>query len=337
MQGATPKLPTGYCLEEEPHVLVLHRPDGATIGVFSAHGVTSEIVRRVVEELARREAWERGIPHLQRPGSDTQRLDAARIGLRAHFFGHFELLCEGELLQLGRNGKALSILKYLLANRPRPVSQDHLMGWLWPRSSPKKARWSLNSAVHGLRKILDGCPSLGGAVIYVLLEEGYYRLSPEVRIATDVEEFDGLYERGRGLDRANRAEAAAALYEEAVGLYRGDYLIEDLYEDWTMVERERLGNACVDMLDRLAVYYLEGGRPRDSVRCCYMALEMDRCHEHSHRILMRCYARLGQRDRALRQYRVCERILSQEYNTAPSPETQDLRRSITMGQAKVDT
>lgn len=100
--------------------------------------MTSEIVRRVVEELARREAWERGIPRLQRPGSDTQRLDAARIGLRAHFFGHFELLCEGEPLQLGRNGKALSILKYLLANRPRPVSQDHLMGWLWPKSSPKR-------------------------------------------------------------------------------------------------------------------------------------------------------------------------------------------------------
>jgi DNA-binding SARP family transcriptional activator len=332
MQGSTPKLPTGYCLDEEPHVLVLRRPDGATIGVFSAHGVTSEIVRRFVEELAGQETWERGIPHLQRPGSDSQRLDAARIGLRARFFGYFELLCEGESLQLGRNGKALSILKYLLANRPRPVSQDHLMGWLWPESSLKKARWSLNSAVHGLRKILDGCPSSGGAVTYVLLEEGYYRLSPDVRIATDVEEFDGLYERGRGLERAKSAEAAA-LYEEAVGLYSGDYLIEDLYEDWTMVERERLSNAYMDMLDRLAVYYLEGGRPRDSVRCCYMALEKDRCHEHSHRILMRCYALLGQREGALRQYRLCERILSQEYNTSPSSETQVLHRSITMGQA----
>jgi DNA-binding SARP family transcriptional activator len=333
MQGSTPKLPTGYCLEESPHVLVLRRPDGATIGVFSAHGLGPEIIRRVVEELARQEAWERGIPRLQRPGSSIQRLDAARTGLRARFFGHFELWCEGEPLQLGRNGKALSILKYLLANRPRPVSQDHLMGWLWPESSSKKARWSLNSAVHGLRKILDSCPSSGGAETYVLLEEGYYRLSAEVRIATDVEEFDELYERGRGLERANRADASAVLYEKAVGLYRGDYLIEDLYEDWTMVERERLSYACLDILDRLAVHYLESGRPRDSVRCCYMALERDRCHEPSHRILMRCYARLGQRDRALKQYRLCERILSQEYNTVPSSEIQDLHRSITMGQA----
>ena len=333
MQGSMPKLPTGYCLDEETHVLVLRRSDGATIGVFSARGVTAEIVRRVVEELAGQETWERGIPRLQRPGLGTKRLDAARTGLRARLFGRFELLCEGESLQLGRNGRALSILKYLLANRPHPVSQDHLMGWLWPESSLKKARWSLNSAVHGLRKILDGCPSSGGAVTYVLLEEGYYCLSSDVRIATDVEEFDELYERGRGLERANRADASAILYEEAVGLYRGDYLIEDLYEDWTMVERERLSNACVDMLEQLAVHYLESGRPRDSVRCCYMALEKNRCHEPSHRILMRCYARLGQRDRALRQYRLCERILSQDYDTAPSSETRDLHRSIAMGQA----
>jgi DNA-binding SARP family transcriptional activator len=337
MQGSMTKLPTGYCLEEKPHVLVLRHPDGAAIGAFSTHDVTAEIVRRVVEELARQEEWERDSPRLQIPDSSAQSLDATPSGLRAHFFGHFELSCEGEPLQLGRNGRALSIIKYLLANHPRPVSQDHLMGWLWPESSPKKARWSLNSAVHGLRKVLDGCPSSGGTVTYLLLEGGYYRLSPEIRIATDVEEFDGLYERGRVLERANRVEAAAALYEEALRLYRGDYLIEDLYDDWTMVERERLSNACVDMLDQLAVHYLESERPRDSVRCCYMALERDRCHEPSHRILMRCYARLGQRDRALKQYRLCERILSQEYNTAPSSEIQDLYRSITMEHANRPT
>jgi len=49
----------------------------------------------------------------------------------------------------------LTILKYILAHRRgRPVSQDYLMGWLWPESDPKWARWSLNSAVHALRKML---------------------------------------------------------------------------------------------------------------------------------------------------------------------------------------
>lgn len=95
-----------------------------------------------------------------------------------------------------------------------------------------------------------------------------------------------------------------------------------------MVERERLSNAYMDMLGRLAVHYMETGQHQESIRACYRVLEKDRCHEDSYRLLMRCYARLGLRGRALRQYRLCERILRQEYGTAPSPETQALYGSL---------
>jgi two-component SAPR family response regulator len=205
------------------------------------------------------------------------------------------------------------------------------MGWLWPESSLKKARWSLNSAIYGLRKHLGSCPS-SDAPTYVLLEEGYYRLSPEIQVVTDVDEFEEFYERGRRLEKTKRTQEAANEYEKAVELYRGEYLLEDLYEDWTMVERERLSNAYVDMLNRLALYYMERGQPRDGVRCCYKVLEKDRCNEHSHRLLMRCHWQLGQRGRALRQYRLCERILGQEYGTAPSPETRALYEDMALGE-----
>jgi DNA-binding SARP family transcriptional activator len=323
MQGLTLELPAGYYLERDPDVLILRRLDGSMVGAFSARGAAPEAVRRAVEESDHGGSSE---------GREASAPDAARAALQARLFGHFELLCDGEVVHLGRNGKALAILKFLLANRSRPVSQDHLMGWLWPESNLKKARWSLNSAIHGLRKLLGRCPSLG-PVNYIVLEEGYYRLSPTVGVITDVDEFDASYERGRRLERAGRAEEAAAEYEEAIELYRGDYLVEDLYEDWTMVERERLANAHVDMLDRLAVHYMEVGQLRESVRACYQVLEKDRCHEDSHRLLMRCYIQLGQRDRALRQYRLCERILGQEYGTAPSPATQDLYSSLLGGEA----
>jgi hypothetical protein len=116
MQGLSLELPTGYYLERDPDVLVLRRRDGSMVGAFSARGAAPEAVKRAIEESSRG-----GAP-------------ARRPALRARFFGHFELLCDGEAIHLGRNGKALAILKYLLAHRTRPVSQDHLMGWLWPES-----------------------------------------------------------------------------------------------------------------------------------------------------------------------------------------------------------
>ena len=331
MRESSMKLPTGYQLERDPDMLVLRRPDGVVVGAFSARGMAAEVVRRTVEEIARQERREPETPNPDAPNQGSRRLDAVHSTLRARFFGHFELLCDDEILNLGPNSRALTILKYLLANRGRPVSQDHLMGWLWPESNLKKARWSLNSAIHGLRKLLNGCSV---SMNYVLLDEGSYRLSSEIIVSTDVDEFDERYERGRRLEQTGEAAEAAIEYEKAIELYRGDYLVEDLYEDWTMVERERLANAYMDIVGRLAVHYMENGQLRECVRCCYRALEKDRCHEDSYRLLMRCYAQMGQLSSAVRQYRMCEQILGQEYGTSPSPETRSLLYSITMGEAR---
>jgi LuxR family maltose regulon positive regulatory protein len=310
MQGLSLDMPTGYYLERDPDTLTLRGPDGSIVGAFSARGAAPEDVRRMVHETVREE-----------------HSVAVKPSLQARFFGHFELLCDGENMHLGRNGKALTILKYLLANRTRPVSQDHLMGWLWPESNLKKARWSLNSAIHGLRKLLGGCSS-SVSTNYVFLEDGYYHLSPDVRVTTDVDDFDRHHEQGRRMEKDRRKQDAAIEYEKAVSLYRGDYLIEDLYEDWTMVERERLANSYIDLLDRLAIYYMEAGQHQESIRACYKVLEKDRCHEDSYRLLMQCYVRLGLRARALHQYRTCEQTLRQEYGTSPSPETRTLYRRL---------
>ena len=340
MQGSSLELPTGYYLERDPDLLILRRLDGEMVGAFSARGAIPEAVRQTaVETIEDDDRWQppAKCSHTPRNGngsSSSSRNSGSTLltpqsTLRVRFFGHFEMLCDEEPITLGRNGKALTILKYLLAHRSRPVSQDHLMGWLWPHSNLKKARWSLNSAIHTLRKLLSECPASGSANSYVVLEEGYYRLCPEVQVLSDVDEFDTYYEEGRCLQREEgKMSHAAAHYERAISLYRGEYLVEDLYEDWTMVERERLSNAYIDMLGRLALYYSQTDQHQESIRACYRVLEKDRCHEESYRLLMRSYAQLGLRGRALRQYRLCERILRQEYGSAPSAQTQALCRSL---------
>jgi DNA-binding SARP family transcriptional activator len=214
-----------------------------------------------------------------------------------------------------------------LARRGRSVSQDLLIGWLWPESNARRARWSLNSAVYSLRRILDESFSALSSDS-ILLEKGRYRLSPEVRVSSDVEEFDARYERGRLLERAGQGAEAASEYEQAIGLYRGDYLVEDLYEDWTAVERERLINAYVDMLDRLANYHKRTGRTQEAINSRYRLLEKDPYHEESYQFLMRCYAQLGLRGRALHHYELCERMFGNLYGSSPPPEVQALYREL---------
>jgi len=160
-----------------------------------------------------------------------------------------------------------------------------------------------------------------------LLEEGYYRLCPTIRVATDVEEFDLHYEQGCRLEKTNPIEGAAE-YERAIELYRGEYLLEHLYEDWTMVERERLSNAYMDILERLAVYYKETEQLQESIQLCYRILEKDRGHENCHLLLTEAYVLLGSYGRALRQYRLFKGVLNRTYGARPSVETEERFKNV---------
>jgi DNA-binding response OmpR family regulator len=163
MSEVLSELSDGYYLERDPDVVVLRRVDGSLVAAFSSRDAAPEAVRRAAEEAGHGEAfavsWEAPLA-----------VSSAEPRLRANFFGRFELLRDGEIVSLGRNARALAILKYLLARRPRPVPQDYLMDWLWPESDLKRARWSLNSAVHALRKLLGGCLSDLSAPETVLFE-----------------------------------------------------------------------------------------------------------------------------------------------------------------------
>ncbi|MGB3634408.1 MAG: bacterial transcriptional activator domain-containing protein [Rubrobacteraceae bacterium] len=246
------------------------------------------------------------------------------------FFGDFEVFYQGAVVDLGRNSKAVAIFRRLLAHHPQPVSQEAIMGWLWPESRPQKARWSLNSATYAMRGVLGTLtPDLSECVV---LDGGRYRISSGIRVSSDVQEFGAHYECGRLLERSGKIEEVVREYEEAVGFYRDDYLIQDLYEDWTMIERERLAGGYVDMLDRLSDYFMDDGQLQKSIGICYQILEKDPYHEEIYRRLMRCYSRLGLRSRASQQYELCRRMLGRLYGMTPAEETQALNRRVLRGE-----
>jgi DNA-binding SARP family transcriptional activator len=303
-------LPTGYRLVRDSHTLTLCRSDGSIVARFSSVGTNQDEVRKAAEQDYLGTIYNHEAPI---PDAVTDQLC-----LQVRFFGNFEIFCNGELLNVARHRKALTIFKYLLAHRERRVSQDHLMEWLWPKSTPYRARRSLNMAIWTLRNLLRECSA--DLKDCILLEDGYYRLCPTIRWVTDVEEFDLRFEEGRRVEDTNRIETAAQ-YQKAIELYRGEYLLEHLYEDWTMFERERLSNAYMNMLEWLAMYYKETEHLRESIRICCRIMERERAHEKCHLLLTEVYVLLGLYGRASHQYRLFKRVLKSTYGMDPSVET----------------
>jgi DNA-binding SARP family transcriptional activator len=213
----------------------------------------------------------------------------------------------------------------MLIHRESPVHQEILMDLFWPDIEPEAARRNLYQAIYSLRQTLqNGGPNFP----YILCEGNCYRLNPELGLWVDSEAFTSHYKKGQRLERAGHLREAIKEYELAESLYEGEFLIEDLYEDWPLVHRQNLKLAHLDILDRLSQFYFEQEQFAMGIAFCQKLLVEDNCREDAHRRLMRCYQRQGQRHLALRQYHLCVEALKQELDVPPMPATDELYRQI---------
>jgi DNA-binding SARP family transcriptional activator len=74
-----------------------------------------------------------------------------------------------------------------------------------------------------------------------------------------------------------------------------------------------------------------GGESDEAIRHYTLALQRDGLREEAHRGLMRCYAKTGRRDLAVRQYRACAAALIEDLAVQPSPETEALYQAVAQG------
>jgi DNA-binding SARP family transcriptional activator len=221
--------------------------------------------------------------------------------------------------------KCKSIFKYLIGHRERPIHSEILMDLFWRDADPRAARRNLYQAIYNLRRALQAG---GPEFAYILCEESCYYLNPKLTLWVDSEAFCTHYQTGQRVEREGRLHEAIREYELAENLYEGEFLAKDRYEDWLLDHRASLKRAYLDILDRLSQHYFDQQQFATCIAFCQKLLSEDNCHEDTHRRLMRCYLRQGQRHLALRQYHLCVEALEQELDVPPMPATVELYRQI---------
>lgn len=249
--------------------------------------------------------------------------------LEIRCLGPFELHCRGSLVPPDRvtRRKALTLLKFLLTCDGRPVPKDTLMELLWPEVEPEAGANRLRVVIHALRQLVEP-PCLGGKWVFIQNEGDRYHFNTGAPCRIDAKEFKMLVDLSRQAEAKGNAEAAARAYEEAVLLYRGDFLEDEPFAEWCWPERERLRETCLEALNRLAALCAKAGQWEQSLKHLRHALRINPHREELHRELMRCLWAAGRRDEALRQYEVCRELLKRELDVAPLPETLQLIQRI---------
>ena len=196
---------------------------------------------------------------------------------------------------------------------------------LWPEDEPEVASHKLQVAISALRCSLNAgyVSDTGGG--YILCKNGVYQLNPTISIQSDVDEFLAFYHAGR---QQNSISAAVPHYEAACNLYKGPFLTDDLYVDWPIIQREQLNQAYIAMCGTLSEHYLQAGNYGDAAKWASAILNENHTDEVAYRQLMRINLAAGRRSEALRLYQRCERILAEELNVSPMPETISFFHSI---------
>lgn len=265
------------------------------------------------------------LPAAAMPASIAGVIPPDAVDLHVYCLGRFRAYSHNRAVDEWTGNKSRSLFKYLLTFRDAPVHADQLLDCFWRDSSPDAARRNLYQTVYLVRQTFQ---TAGAARPVVVQANGGYQLNPELAIRVDSELFLCRYQEGVAAAAHDDDHGMITALQAAEALYEGDFLAEDLYEEWPIARREQLRDAYLDLLDRLSRRFHDAGEDGLCVVYCRKLLDIDACREDIHRRLMRVFGRRGERTLALRQYHRCVEALRSELDVEPLAETVILYEKI---------
>jgi DNA-binding SARP family transcriptional activator len=217
----------------------------------------------------------------------------------------FELRCGGVHVTLTHSAERLLAL---LALRGRPVRRDWAAGTLWLEASQDRA---------------NGC-----------LRTTLWRADPAARAlvratATELSLADGVEVDAREMAAsARRALARDAANGDLLALEQAGELLPDWYDDWVVLERERLRQLRLHALETLCADLTTQGRYAEAVEAGLAAVIGEPLRESAQRALISAYLAEGNPSDALRQYQIFRDRLRRDLALAPSRALQSLVAGI---------
>jgi DNA-binding SARP family transcriptional activator len=252
-------------------------------------------------------------------------VNSAKSSVYLYLLGRFEILREGRNLRADEwpRRKAAALIKYLAIQKR--LVKDQAIDLFWPESDFDSGANNLYRTLHDLRQTLNKSLGEDTSDLLFKFEDGVLSLNELVWV--DALEFEHLCST-----LTKNQDVRIASLEEALALYKGDLLPDDLYAEWTLTQRESLRRQHRDASLVLSTLYRDARQYDRIFPLLSPLLVYDKADEPVHRELMRAYALAGRRHDALRQYQTCVEALASELDLAPEPETSALYTQILNGE-----
>ena len=171
------------------------------------------------------------IPELVRDEATMQASRASTI--RIFLLGRFEVARGEHTLRVAdwSRHKAAALLQRLALERR--LLKDQAIDFLWPEANLAAGANNLYRTLYALRQTLDTALGPGTAKATFLFEDGILQLGESTWV--DAREFEQLCSDLR----SSAPDLQLGNLDQALALYQGDLLPDELYAEWTLAPRER--------------------------------------------------------------------------------------------------
>jgi DNA-binding SARP family transcriptional activator/predicted ATPase len=235
--------------------------------------------------------------------------------LEIRLLGQPDIRYDGAPVKFAKRSATLAMLALLVLKGGRTLSRESLAFTLFPDDDEVNALAELRRYLYLANKALparDGEP-------WIVSDAETVRWNNLGDTFVDVVEFERLAEEPQTRQRA-------------VDLYGGD-LLENVYEDWVLAERERLRARYFALLEELIAGYRAERNFAAAIACAKRVLSSDPWREDALRTLVAIRYESGDTAGALAEYDRFTKRLRDELAIAPMPETVAIRQLILRQQA----
>jgi WD40 repeat protein/class 3 adenylate cyclase len=234
--------------------------------------------------------------------------------LQIRLLGQFDVRLEGKRILIpSRAGQ--SLLAYLVLTPGTPHRREKLGGILWPDFSDENARKNLRHELWRIRKAISTQESK--PVEYLLAEEFTIAFNREAEYWLDAAQME-------------RPELDLGSLTSNLSLYQGE-LLPGFYEDWIVLERERIRAVFDAKMEQLLGQLVAAERWTAVQEQAERWLSLGTTLEPAYRALMLAYGARGDMASVSSIYQRCIEQLNEQFGLEPSAETRALYDGLLKG------
>jgi DNA-binding SARP family transcriptional activator len=233
------------------------------------------------------------------PPSDSSQRSCCSPTIELSLLGGFAVAVAGRRVPLSESSQR--VLAFV-ALRDRPVTRALAAGTLWIDHTEARAAANLRSALWRLNQSGVDLIACAGRML---------ELSPQVRV--DVRR---LLDSSRWSADGNMVNGTAV--ETLDASLMAQELLPDWYEDWVILDRERLRQLRLHLLDSMCIRLTAAGRLAEAIDAGLVAIAAEPLRESAHRAVIQAHLAEGNLGEARRQYEMYAAILGDSLNAEPS-------------------